>query len=107
MDGSLGDASVQTYCTRLFTRTAVGDNSPADLLFNKDLTYFNQATNGPGGGNLFIFLGDRFAVTYDLLGCASVFNQPNPVNVTNINNTTPGSPQPPYYPAVFPPLPPH
>ena len=107
MDGSLGDASVQTYCTRLFTRTAVGDNSPADLLFNKDLAFFNQAANGPGGGNLFIFLGDRFAVTYDLLGCASVFNQPNPVNLTNVNATVAGTSSAPYYPAVFPPLPPH
>jgi len=101
-DGSLGDASVQTYCTKLYTRTAVGDNSPADLLFNKDLSAFNQAGNGPGGSDLFIFLGDRFAASYDLLGCAAVFGKPNPVNVANVNATTPGTPVLPYYPVVFP-----
>jgi hypothetical protein len=101
-DGSLGDASVQTYCTKLYTRTAVGDNSPADLLFNKDLTAFNQAGNGPGGSDLFIFLGDRFAASYDLLGCAAVFGKGNPVNVANVNATTPGAPVLPYYPVVFP-----
>jgi len=103
-DGSTADASVQTFCTKMFTRTAVGDNSPADLLFNKDLSAFNHLGNGPGGPNstLFIFLGDRFAASYDLLGCAAVFGQPNPVNVTNVNATTPGGPVLPYYPAVFP-----
>ncbi len=101
-DGSLGDASVQTFCTKMFTRTGVGDNSPADLLFNQDLTYFNQLSNGPGGSNLFQFLGNRFAASYDLLGCAAVFGQANPVNVTNIGNTAPGAPVTPYYPAVFP-----
>jgi len=99
--GAPGDASVQTFCTKMFTYTGPGDNSPADLLFNKDLTYFNQATNGPGGGNLFQFLGNRFAASYDLLGCAAVFGQPNPVNVTNIGNTAPGAPVTPYYPDSF------
>ena len=101
-DGTTADASVQSFCRKLYTRTAVGDNSPADLLFNKDLTAFNQAGNGPGGSDLFIFLGDRFAASYDLLGCASVFGKPNPVNVANVNATTPGNPVLPYYPVVFP-----
>jgi hypothetical protein len=101
-DGTAGDASVQTFCKKMFTRTAVGDNSPADLLFNKDLSAFNQASNGPGGGNLFQFLGNRFAASYDLLGCAAVFGEANPVNVNNINATTPGTPVTPYYPSVFP-----
>jgi hypothetical protein len=110
-DGTLGDASVQTFCTKMFTRTGVGDNSPADLLFNKDWSYFDQANNGPGG-NLFIFLGNRFAASYDLLGCAAVFGQANPVNVNNVGTTTPTTPgtaapaSPYYYPAVFPPPPP-
>jgi len=100
------DGSAQTFCTQMFTRTGVGDNSPADLLFNKDVQYFNQAANGPGGGNLFQFLGNRFAASYDLLGCEAVFGQSNPVNVNNIAATTPGSPVTPYYPTVFPPPPP-
>jgi len=109
-DGSTADASVQTFCTKMFTRTGVGDNSPADLLFNKDFVAFNQLGNGPGGpaSTLFIFLGDRFGASYDLLGCEAVFGKSNPVNVTNINATAPGNgvtpppPAPPfYYPAVF------
>ncbi len=107
-DGSSGDASVATFCNRMFKRNGT-DNSPADLLFNEDWSYLDQATNGPGLGNLFIFLGNRFAATYDLLGCAAVFGEPNPVNVTNVaatSPTTPGTPAPQsgyyYYPAVFP-----
>lgn len=108
-DGTTADASVQTFCTKMYTRTAVGDNSPANLLFNKDFVAFNQAGNGPGASDLFVFLGARFAASYDLLGCEAVFGKSNPVNVTNVNATVPGNgviplpPAPPfYYPAVFP-----
>jgi len=99
-DGTVGDASVPTYCKKMFTRTGVGDNSPADLLFNKDAAAFQGFTGPNPPSSLFIFLGDRFGASYDLLGCAAVFGQPNPVNVNNVNNTTP-----PYYPTVFPPPP--
>jgi len=94
-DGTTADASVQTFCTKMYTRTAVGDNSPADLLFNKDAAAF-QGVPGPVG-TLFQFLGNRFAASYDLLGCAAVFGKGNPVNVPNVNAQTP-----PYYPVVFP-----
>ena len=87
---------------KMFTRTAVGDNSPADLLFNQDLVALNKAGNGPGGSDLFQFLGNRFAASYDLLGCAAVFGKANPVNVTNVNATAPGTPVLPLYPNVFP-----
>jgi hypothetical protein len=104
--GGASDASVVTFCRQMFTRTAVGDNSPADLLFSTDFPFFNQATNGPGGGNLFQFLGNRFGASYDLLGCAAVFGKPNPVNVNNIAATVPAaSPNLPilsYYPSAFP-----
>jgi hypothetical protein len=89
----------------MFSYTGPGDNSPADLLFNRDLTYFNQTGNGPGLSNLFQFLGNRFAASYDLLGCAAVFGQPNPVNVGNIASTAPGVPATSYYPTSFLPLP--
>jgi hypothetical protein len=106
-DMSVGDASVQTFCTKMFTYTEAGDHSPADLLFNVDTQKFINFV-GPTGASLFIFLGDRFAASYDLLGCASVFNAPNPVNLTNVNNTT-TTPNGPYYatlPFAVPP-PPH
>jgi len=100
--GAAGDASAQTFCKQMFTRNG-NDNSPADLLFRLDFPYFNQAGNGPGGSDLFMFLGNRFAASYDLLGCAAVFGEANPVNINNIAATTPGNPTPlSYYPAVFP-----
>jgi hypothetical protein len=108
--GGPSDASVVTFCRKMFTRVMPGDNSPADLLFSTDFPYFNQAANGPGGGNLFQFLGNRFAASYDLLGCASVFQLANPVNINNIAATTtpatlPSGPNTPvltYYPDCFP-----
>ncbi len=90
MDGSPQDASFATFCKGMFTYTAVGDGSPADLLFNQDFAALTAATGAPGAPpqpfpgmdeSLFGFLAARFGASYDLLGCASVFNQPNPVTV--------------------------
>jgi hypothetical protein len=89
-DGSSGDASFATFCKGMFTYTVVGDGSPADLLFNQDYQAFTAATGAPGAPaqpfpgmdeSLFGFLANRFAQSYDFLGCAAVFNKPNPVTV--------------------------
>jgi hypothetical protein len=107
-NGSPQDASFATYCRGMFAYNHVGDGSPADLLFNQDYLAFTNAPAQPFPGmdeSLFGFLANRFAQSYDFLGCAAVFNQPNPVTVVLdgmglVSNSTH------YVTPPFPPAPP-
>ncbi len=96
-NGSPQDASVATFCAGMFRYNFVGDGSPADLLFNQDYLDFTNAPAQPFptmDDSLFGFLAARFGASYDLLGCAAIFNQPNPVTVVtdpmtgNVSNST-------------------
>ncbi|HEY1271352.1 MAG TPA: hypothetical protein VGF08_05185 [Terriglobales bacterium] len=69
-------ADTARYCRHMF-RIA-----PERLLLNQDL-FTKAASPDPGAADsLFTFLTQRFVASYEILGCADLIHQPDPISVT-------------------------
>jgi len=71
----LGQADTARYCRNML-RIA-----PARLLLDQ-ASLTPGPSPVPSATNLFAFLAQRFAASYDILGCANLVNLPDPVSVT-------------------------
>jgi len=60
----------QSYCANLI------DIAPPRLALNKVVL---QAAPSPAGNSLYDFLIERLRASYDILGCATLLNLPNPI----------------------------
>ncbi|MBV8803533.1 MAG: hypothetical protein JO042_00775 [Sinobacteraceae bacterium] len=77
---SFFDVDTGRYCRQLL-RTF-----PNRLLANQAALSAFASPDAAAANNLFNFLGQRFVASYQLLNCATLINQANPVSVTMDNN---------------------
>ena len=79
---SLGHASTTDYCRNMV------NIAPPRLLANQAALTAAPSPVPADGNNLFTFLAQRFVGSFDILGCATLLNVPDPVSFTTDANGT-------------------
>ena len=83
---SLAEADTARYCRHMLRL------APARLLLDQDLLLAAASPVADDANSLFTFMAQRFASSYDILGCANLTNLPDPVTFTQDTNGVASAP---------------